>query len=193
LALSLAAAQDAAGDWRGAMALYAKLATDKDADIRSRALDAVGDSYSRRGLVEQAVEAYIEAARARGQAAILGSSRYKAVYNAADALVMAHVSQAWQGFEEIASGRQVITRESVLAALNAAAAQLSRALGLCDEALPPPDLADEHHQRQLYYALLREAVMAAVTYVDTGRADMVPIATERMRQAMEKQPAKEIR
>lgn len=189
LALLLAAAQEASGDWRGAMALYTKLATDENPDIRARALDAVGDAYARRGLVDQAVEAYIEAARSRGVAAILSPDRYRAVYSAADALVRASVSSGWQGFEALATGKQTVSRETALAALSAASGQLGRALALCDDALPPPELQAEHRSRQLYYSLLREAVVAALTYVDTGRADMIDIASDRMRQALAEDPA----
>lgn len=187
LALALAEAQDAMGDWRGALALYAKLANDADANVRARALESLGDSYSRRGMAEQAVEAYVEAAATRGQAAILGSARYRAVYGAVDALVAGHVSQAWQAFESVTAGDQTVTREAALEMLSTASERLGRALSLCDDALPPADLAKEHRQRQLYYSLLREALTAALTYVDTGRADMLTLARERMKDAAEEQ------
>jgi hypothetical protein len=76
-----------------------------------------------------------------------------------------------------------LPREKVLSGLEAADAQLARALSLCDEVLPPADLHQEHRQREIYYALLREAVTAAVTCVDTGRADMGDLARERWKQA----------
>jgi len=102
--------------------------------------------------------------------------------------VKASVSGGWQGFEALATGKQTVNRETALAALNSAVGQLVRALALCDDALSPPDLQGEHRRRQLYYSLLREAILAALTYVDTGRADMVEIASDRMRQALAEQP-----
>jgi len=188
LALSLARAHDAAGNWRAALALYSKLASDKDTSLRAEALDALGDSYARRGMVEQAVEAYVEAAHARGQAALLSANRYRAVYDATDALVQGHMAAAWQAFEGLVAGSGQVNREQALGALKGATEELGRVLNLCDEALPPPELQPDHQRRQLYYSLLREALAAALTYVDTGRADMLTVARQRMKQALAERP-----
>lgn len=189
LALAMADAQAASGYWQAAMALYGKLAGDDDPTIRARALEALGDCYVRQGMVERAIEAYAEAAQARGQPAILNQRRYTSVYGAVDRMVAGEVARAWQGFEDVAARRQGASREEALAALQAAVDQLGRALALCDDILPPPDLATEHRQRQLYYSLLRESLTAALTYVDTGREDMLDLARQRMAQAQEEKPA----
>jgi tetratricopeptide (TPR) repeat protein len=184
LALAFGQAYEAAGDLRSAQNIYSKLVASPDAKLRARALDALGDLYARSGQVDPAVEAYVEAARFRGEPAMLTGDRYKSVYGAVDRLVESHLTQAWEQFEDMnAVEGGGLPKEKVLAGLEAADAQLARALALCDEVLPPADLHQEHRQREIYYALLREAVTAAVTCVDTGRADMGDLARERWKQA----------
>lgn len=187
--LALGAAYLGAGDVRAAEAVYSQLATSQDATVRARALDALGDLYTKTGDTERAVEAYVEAARARGEPAMLARTRYTALYAAVDGLVEAHVGQAWQLFEQLAAGNPSRPREAVLGALKMADAQVARALALCDEVLPPPELHKLHRQRQLYYALLREALAAAITFADTGRQDMAELAQQRITDAVKRRPA----
>jgi tetratricopeptide (TPR) repeat protein len=191
LALQLAAGLQAAGAWDGARALYAKLGAAEDTSVRARALNALGDLYARLGLLQPAVEAYLEAARARGEAAILTAERYRMVYRTADAVVESRVAEAWRAFEGLAGAATTLPREEALAAVQAALAEVERAASLCDDALPPPELSKEHRQRQLYYSLLREALTAALTFVDTGRADMVPLARQRLAEAQQERPGRE--
>lgn len=187
--LALGAAYLGAGDMRAAQAVYSQLATSQDTAVRARALDALGDLYTKAGDTERAVEAYVEAARTRGQPAMLATDRYTAVYGAVDGLVESHVGQAWQLFGQLVSGSRTPPREAVLGALKMADAQVARALALCDEVLPPPELHKLHRQRQLYYALLREALAAAVAFTDTGRQDMADLARQRMADALKRRPA----
>lgn len=186
--LALGAAYLGAGDIGAARAVYSQFATSQDATVRARALDALGDLYTKAGDVERAVEAYVEAARARGEPAMLTTGRYTAVYGAVDELVEGHVGQAWQVFGQLAAGGTNPPREAVLGALKVADAQVARASALCDEILPPPELHRLHRQRQLYYALLREALTAALIFVDTGRPDMADLARQRMADAMKQRP-----
>jgi tetratricopeptide (TPR) repeat protein len=188
LALALGGAYEAAGDPRSAQNIYSKLVAASDPKLRARALDALGDLYARSGQIDPAVEAFVEAARFRGEPAMLTAARYRSVYGAVDRLVAAHLGQAWEQFEELNAGRGGLVREKVLAALEATDAQLARALSLCDEVLPPADLHTEHRQRGIYYALLREAVTAALTCVDTGRQDMGDLARQRWNQAASEAP-----
>ncbi|MCX7599013.1 MAG: tetratricopeptide repeat protein [Armatimonadetes bacterium] len=187
--LALGAAYLGAGDIRAAQALYSQLALSEDASVRARALDALGDLYARVGDTERAVEAYVEAARARGEPAMLSTARYSALYAAVDGLVEGHVGQAWQFFGQLAAGNPAPPREVVLGALKTADAQVARASALCDEVIPPPELHKLHRQRQLYYALLREVLAAALTFVDTGRQDMAELARQRMKDALKRRPA----
>lgn len=187
--LALGAAYLSAGDVRAAQAVYSQLAASQDAAVRARALDALGDLYTKAGDTERAVEAYVEAARTRGEPAMLATTRYTALYAAVDGLVEAHVGQAWQLFGQLAAGNPSRPREAVLGALKMADAQVARALALCDEVLPPPELHKLHRQRQFYYALLREALAAAITFADTGRQDMADLARQRMTDAVRRRPA----
>ncbi len=189
--IELARALDGAGDWRSAMAMYSKLAAADDARVRARALDALGDLYARMGMLREAVEAYTEAAKALGAEGTLTVERYRRIYTAADRLIETHLQRAWQAFQAVAAGTSAVPREEALSAVQAAVAEAERVLALAEGALPPPELEQEHRQRKLYYALVREALVAAATFIDTGRKDMADIARQRMAEALREKPGGE--
>ncbi|MBC7288445.1 MAG: tetratricopeptide repeat protein [Armatimonadetes bacterium] len=193
LAIELASARNASGDWQGAMAIYTRLASSDDRRLRARALDAMGDIYARLGMLTEAIEAYAEAARAGSGEQSLTGERYRRIYAAADALVDSHLENAWRAFRDVASAGGAHTREEALSALQAAIGEAERAYALCTGVLPPPELAKTHRQRKLYYALVKEALVAAATFIDTGREDMAKLAEKRLAEALQEKPAGEVR
>lgn len=179
----LAELHETEGELEVAQRLLVQAASLSTGERTAEILERLGDLYAQRRLHREALSCYQRAAELSPSRSAMVQRRYLEVMAAADSSVNDALSAGWSAFRDYVDNR-VGEREMVFRALSQVRAQVEEALQFADSVSPPDALEAEHARRQYAYSLTLEALVAALTYLDLGQAEMKTRANLRHQDAV---------
>ena len=183
LLVLLAELHESEGELELAQRLLVQAASLSTGERTAEILERLGDLYAQRRLHREALSCYQRAAELSPSRASMVQRRYLEVMAAADSSVSDALTAGWSAFRDYVDNH-LGEREMVFRALSQVRAQVEEALQFADSVSPPEAMQAEHARRQYAYSLGVEALVAALTYLDLGEAEMKTRADMRHRDAL---------
>lgn len=156
--------------WAEAENAYDRAARLTEGAARAEALDRLGDLYVRAGRDREGFACYAEASRLReGRATAMAEKRYQQIMKSADEALLQATSRARTALDQFRAGQDTY-REDVWLAFNQLREEAGEVAEFVNMVLPPATMETAHLQRKLAYSLAAEAALAAMDYLDQGKA-----------------------
>jgi len=179
---ALGAAFKQRGMLQSAESVYGRILAQGDKQAQALAHRNLGDIYEQVGQYKEAFDCYVQAEKLLGDSGALAQEGYDRIFATADGTVVQALNNGWQLFDAFIEGSPV-AREDAYLGLDDSVRQVARIMQFLQQVKPPEGRQEVHSQRELFYAVVHEALVTAQVYLDTGETSLLDAAQQRRAQA----------